>query len=156
MTLILKQFMDTDIPLFEKWLKKSHVAKWYHDPEDWLLEVTERADAFQFLHHFIVSWNGQSIGFCQYYFFSESGEEWHGTHSLKGTYSIDYMIGEELFLGKGIGKAIVAELTDYIMAFTDCERIIVQPEPENLASCGALLSNRYVFDEVNELFLKEK
>lgn len=156
MTLELREFMDTDIQMFENWLKEAHVAKWYHDPEDWLLEVNGRHQDFQFLHHFIVIHDGEPIGFCQYYLFSDSGEDWHGTQPLKGTYSIDYMIGEKKLVGQGLGKQIVACLTVRIMQLEVSERIIVQPEPENLASCGALLSNHYIFDDENELYIIEK
>ncbi|WP_086348215.1 GNAT family N-acetyltransferase [Candidatus Enterococcus clewellii] len=156
MTLELRKLMDADLIRFEGWLEEPHVAKWYHDPEDWLLEVNTRNQEFQFLHHLIVVHKGTPIGFCQYYLFSDSGEDWHGTQPLTGTYSIDYMIGEKAYVGKGLGKQIVACLTAQIMQLSDCERIIVQPEPENLASCGVLLANNYRFDEENELYVLKK
>lgn len=156
MTLELRKLTHQDISLFEQWLGTPHVAKWYHDPQDWLLEVKEREQTFSFLHHLIVVHNGEAIGFCQYYLFSESGEDWHGTWLLDGTYSIDYMIGEKAYVGKGFGKRIIKQLTEHIMALPDCQRIIVQPEPENLASCGALLSVGYRFDEENELYILKK
>ncbi|MGC6768562.1 GNAT family N-acetyltransferase [Enterococcus sp. LJL51] len=154
MNLSLRPFTDEDICLFESWMKKEHVARWYHDPEDWLLEVRERREAFSFLHHFIVEHNDQPIGFCQYYQFSESGETWHGSEQLEGTFSIDYMIGEDAYLGRGIGKQIVVLLTDTVFQSENAERIIVQPEPENLGSCGVLLANGYTFDKTNELYKK--
>ncbi|WP_321388910.1 GNAT family N-acetyltransferase [uncultured Enterococcus sp.] len=156
MTIELRKFEDTDLQLFEAWLSKAHVAKWYHDPEDWFLEVRERKREFHFLHHYIVIHQSRPIGFCQYYLFAYSGEDWHGKYSLEGTYSIDYMIGEKQYTGQGLGKRIVAYLTEKIMKLEGCERIIVQPEMENLASCGALLSNGYAFDEENKLYILEK
>lgn len=58
---------------------------------------------------------------------------------MGGSYSIDYMIGEPDCLRKGFGKMIMAELTDRIALHPDAERIVVQPEPENKASCGFVL-----------------
>ncbi len=41
---------------------------------------------------------------------------------------------------------IVAQLTDRIALHPDAKRIVVQPEPENKASCGLLLSCGFVLD----------
>lgn len=65
--LSLRQLYHGDIALFEKWLYMPHVAKWYHDPLDWIDEVKKRNDEFSFLHHFLVELDGELIGFCQYY-----------------------------------------------------------------------------------------
>ena len=73
---------------------------------------------------------------------------------LGGSYSIDYMIGESHCLRKGFGKLIVAELTDRIALHPDAKRIVVQPEPENKASCGLLLSCGFVFDSEKEIYVK--
>ncbi|MEG0357561.1 MAG: hypothetical protein RR580_07515 [Christensenellaceae bacterium] len=42
----LRKFEDEDLELFKKWLYLPHVANWYHDPLDWMMEVEKRNDAF--------------------------------------------------------------------------------------------------------------
>lgn len=153
--LLLQQFRNEDVPLFKKWLYLPHVARWYHDPLDWVDEVEKRTSEFSFLHHFIVEVDGKLIGFCQFYEYHHSGEDWHGNTQIDGTYSIDYLIGDTEYLGKGFGKAIIQALIGKIKMENNAKRIIVQPEQENKASCNTLLSCGFSFDKINEIFIVE-
>ena len=64
------------------------------------------------------------------------------------------LIGEPAFLGQGIGKQLVALLTDTVRSTTGAKQIIVQPDEANLASCGVLLANGYTYDEANGYYRK--
>ncbi|MDO4275653.1 MAG: GNAT family N-acetyltransferase [Eubacteriales bacterium] len=150
----LRKMEHTDLPVFKKWLYMPHVATWYHDPLDWINEVEEQDGEFCWIHHFIVEYEGRAIGFCQYYACKDSGELWEGYTALGGSYSIDYMIGESDCLRRGFGKMIVADLAGRIALCPDAKRIVVQPEPENKASCGLLLSCGFVFDTEKEIYVK--
>ncbi|PHV70706.1 GNAT family N-acetyltransferase [Sporanaerobium hydrogeniformans] len=150
---LLKEFSDDNIPLLKKWLYIPHVAAWYHAPLDWLEEVEKRNDEFSFLHHFIVEVGNHTIGFCQFYEYHYSGEDWHGNTDVDGTYSIDYLIGDIEYLGKGYGTAIIKALIEKIKMQNNAKRIIVQPEPENKASCNTLLSCGFSFDKFNEIYI---
>ncbi len=152
-TVTLRQFQDTDISLLKEWLYLPHVAKWYHDPQDWIAEVEKRNAEFAFLHHFIMDIEGSSAGFCQYYAYKHSSEDWHGDTEVEGTYSIDYMIGDPQYLGKGFGKAIVCALVESISKERGAKRIIAQPEPENTPSCNTLLSCGFMFDKKNDIYV---
>ena len=77
-TIILRELSDEDVPLFKKWLYLTHIAEWYHDPLDWIDEIEKRNSDYIWLHHFIVDVDGKPIGFCQYYEYCNSGEDWHG------------------------------------------------------------------------------
>ena len=140
----------------EAWLNKEHVKRWYGDPNDWLIEVKGRNDKFEFIKHFIALYDDTPIGFCQYYACSDANEDWYGKIPLMGTYSIDYLIGEENYLGKGLGKAIIDLLIKNVFSLVDSERIIVQPDKENKASCNSLLSNGFIFDADNNVYCKTK
>ena len=94
------------------------------------------------------------IGFCQYYACKDSDELWQGYTALGGSYSIDYMVGEADYLRKGFGKKIVADLINKIMLHSDAKRIVVEPEPENKASCGLLLSCGFVLDAEKGIYIK--
>ena len=152
---VLRPMQQSDLPLFREWLTLPHVAAWYHEPEDWIAEIEQQDGAFAFVHHFIAQSNGIAIGFCQYYPYWLGGEDWHGDIPLSGTYSIDYMIGDVTFLGKGFGKQIILALLEQIRNEPDAVRVIVQPEPENQASCGVLRASGFHFDESNQVYLYE-
>lgn len=152
-TIMLRKFEDNDLLFFKKWLYLPHVAAWYHDPLDWIDEVEKRNNEFSFLYHFVVEKDGKAIGFCQYYEYRHSGEDWHGNTNINGTYSIDYLIGDTEYLGKGLGTAIIKALIEKIKTQSNAKRIIVQPEQENKASCNTLLSCGFSFDKSNEIFV---
>ncbi len=147
----LKDFTNNDIPLFTKWLNKPYIKKWYTDTEDWLNEVS--SDKFDFIHHFIVLEDEIPFGFCQYYDYSQGGENWHGKIDISDTYSIDYLIGEEAFLKKGNGTKIIQLLTSKVFSETPAKQIIVAPEKENSASRNTLFSAGYSFDEENDIIM---
>lgn len=151
----LKKMIAEDFPIFKKWLAVPHVAKWYHEPQDWIAEAEKQDGEFRWIHHFIVEFDGEPVGFCQYYACKDSEELREGYTALGGSYSIDYMIGEPEYLRRGIGKQIVAELTDKIKMHSDAKRIVVQPEPENKASCGLLLSCGFVLDAEKGIYVKQ-
>jgi len=104
----LRDFSETDIPLFTEWLNKDYIKKWYTETEEWLKEVS--CEDFAFVHHFIVTDNSKPIGFCQYYEYSQSGEDWHGTADIKDTYSIDYLIGEKSTSAKALEHSCLGSL----------------------------------------------
>lgn len=151
----LREFEDDDIGLFKKWLYAPHVAKWYDHPLDWIDEIGKRRDEFSWIHHYIVEFGGNPVGFCQYYEYLRSGETWHGDADIEGAYSIDYMIGDSNYLGRGLSKTIVAELIRKIRLHPNAKRVIAQPEPENVRSCGLLLSSGFAFDSHNEIYVYE-
>ena len=154
--LVLRPFEDRDMPLVESWLRQDHVRPWYQDPNAWLLELRERHGAFSFLRHFIVEAHGSPIGFCQYYACADADEEDYRALPREGTYSIDYLIGDNRFLGRGLGRAIVRTLAETIFSLPDARRIAVKPDPENLASRNALLSAGFIHDGPSDLFLLRK
>lgn len=151
----IRALNNDDIELFTKWLYTPHVAMWYHEPMDWIMEIEKRNSEFIWVHHFIVEFKDKPIGFCQYYEYKNSGEAWHGDVDIEGTYSIDYMIGEANYLGRGFGKQIIKALVDKIKLYNNAKRIIVQPEPENMASCKTLLSCDFTFNKINEIYILE-
>ena len=153
--LILRPFADSDIALLAEWLHKDYILKWYQDPAAWLEEIHGRHIAFAWIHHFIVLHGDTPIGFCQYYdcVHANALEDWYEVTQQDDTYSIDYLIGEESYLGKGCGKAIVRLLTERI-AQEGARQIIVQPDSENQPSSHVLLANGFVFDAALDYYVK--
>ena len=152
----IRAFEDDDIVLMKIWLNKEHVMRWYEDSNDWLAEICGRFDEFSFINHFIALYDDKPIGFCQYYTCADANEHWYGDIPLAGSYSIDYLIGEEDYLGKGFGKAIIGLLVKEVFSLNAAQRIIVLPEMENIASCKSLLANGFTFDDKNKLYIRTK
>jgi RimJ/RimL family protein N-acetyltransferase len=153
MELTLKPLLDKDIELFCKWLNKDYIYKWLcPDGEEyreaWLDEVKNRNTKYPYMKHFIVYYNDAAIGFCLYmdcYFDREYIPEHYGIIvEEEGTvFEIGYLIGEEEYLNKGIGKLIVRKLEETIAA-TGGKEILADPAEENIVSIKTLLSNGFV------------
>ena len=150
----LRPFQDEDIDLFIKWLYSPHVKQWYTEPLDWMDEIKKRNNDFNWIHHYIVEYKNISIGFCQYYEFYKSGETWSGNIELYSVYSIDYMIGEQRYLGKGISKDIIKILISKINQENNAKIIIVQPDEKNKKSSSLLKSCGFDFDYENKIYKK--
>ena len=91
MSIQLKSFTDDDLPLFIKWLSRDHIKKWYAPIDDWIDEVSERTDKYGWINHYIIYADDTPIGFCQYYPYWKSGENWNGSIPTSETYSVDYL-----------------------------------------------------------------
>lgn len=150
--IVIKSIQEEDIPLFDKWLDKEYIKKWFGEKEDWLNEINERNGQYSFLKHFIVYYNDRKIGYCLYadcFFLKSLEEEGHDFQEMYGdvaeqnhTYEIGYLIGEEEFLNRGIGKRIIQILEDRIIKIGGKE-IAADPAEENIISIKALLSNGF-------------
>lgn len=145
---------QADLPLFQRWLNEPHVARWYHNAPDWIHEIQEQDGEFSWIHHYTAFLGCRPVGFCQYYSCDQSGEDMAGYTALGGSYSIDYLIGEKDYLGKGLGKQIVWALEERIRLHPDAKRIVVQPEQGNLASRGLLAACGFVWDGERDVYLK--
>ena len=131
--LLLRQLRNEDVALFEKWLYTPHVAKWYHYPldwidlgvtiDDWIYEIKEYKEEFQWITYLIAMWNNRPIGLCLYYKCVDSSDENLGTLPLIGSYGIDYLIGKETYTGKGLGKEIITLLVDKIFSLQSAQRV---------------------------------
>lgn len=160
----LRLLDENDEALVEDWLNREHVKRWYEIPhlevtlDDWMNEIKGRNAEFKWLTHLIAVWQGRPIGLCQYYKCADSDEDF-GALPRAGSYGIDYLIGEEAYLGKGLGKGIIALLVDRIFSFPDAQRVTADIDSENKASEGALLScgfelfdaksSRYVYNRAD-------
>jgi RimJ/RimL family protein N-acetyltransferase len=154
--LTIRPINDEDVDLITLWLNKDYILKWYHNPDEWLTEINERHNTYSWIHHFIVMEGNTSIGFCQYYdcYDANDMEDWYSVTQQNDTFSIDYLIGDEAYLNKGYGKAIVRLLTDTIRQKERARQIIVQPETDNHSSNHVLIANEYIYDEHNEYYYK--
>jgi GNAT superfamily N-acetyltransferase len=153
----LKPLEDEDVSLFEKWLDKDYIYKWLcpdgaTNKADWLNEINERNGNYNFLKHFVAYYNGKKIGYGLYadcFFLKDLEEEGHDFKGLYGdvvgknhTFEIGYLVGEEEYLNRGVGKIIVQLLEEEIIKIGGKE-IAADPSEENTISIKTLLSNGF-------------
>ena len=161
--LAFRLMSDNDIPLLNDWLNKEHVKRWCEIPhlgvtiDDWMHEFREHNGEFRWITHLIAMYNNVPIGLCQYYRCEDSKDEDFGTLPIQGSYGIDYLIGEESYLRKGLGKEIIALLVDRIFSLADAERNTAEIDKNNKASGNALLSCGFtLFDAERSRYLLQK
>lgn len=153
--ILLKPVEDQDVELLNHWLHKDYILKWYKDADEWLHEINNRNGEFKFVNHFIAVYDSRPIGFCQYYDCFDAKEDWYDVTESGVLYSIDYLIGDEECLGRGLGKEIIKALETEMSSLTAAKKIIVQPEKENIPSNRVLLSCGYAFDEGLGYYFKD-
>lgn len=153
MVITLRPLEDVDVIHLRRWLAADHVRPWFEHPDDWLAEVEGRHGEFSWIRHFIIEVDSVPVGFCQYYPFERSGEDWNGSQPVEGTYSLDYLVGEPSYLRRGVAQAALANLTERIAAEPDAQRIIVQPDAGNDASRHLLRASGFTYDEADDLFV---
>ncbi|MDR0969529.1 MAG: GNAT family N-acetyltransferase [Lentimicrobiaceae bacterium] len=154
--IIFRPIEDTDIELIEKWLMKPYIKTWFSPINEWIDEICKRKDAFSWLNHFMVFVQEKPIGFCQYYdcFDTNNLEDWYDVTAPNAVYSLDYLIGEENYLGKGYGKTIIKLLTEKVVSL-GASRIIVNPDHDNEKSIGVLKANGFALSADGTYYLKE-
>lgn len=159
----LRLLGDSDIPLVERGLNKEHVKRWYEIPhlgvtiDDWMTEIKERNGQYQWLTHLIVLWQECPIGLCQYYKCVDSCDEDFGTLTLTGSYGIDYLIGEEDYIGKCLGKRMISLLVNKIFSFQDAQIVTADIDKDNKASERVLLSSGFkLLDAESSRYILQK
>ena len=151
--IVLEIFADQYLEKYIKWLNKDYIKKWFGNPEDWIHEIKNKNNEFKFIKHYVVKVENNEIGFYQYYDCYYTQEEWYKIDEVNKIYSIDYLIGEEIYLNMDYGKMIVEKLIEKIKEING-KTIIVQPELENKASTGVLLANGFIYDKEKVYFYK--
>ena len=150
--IVLTPLMNKDVNLFATWLDKEYIYKWFcpdgeDERKDWLDEANNVDEKYNHMKHFIVNYNDKKIGFCLYFdchFEQEYSKEVYGNVFGKNyAYEIGYLIGEEEYLKKGIGKIIVKILEEKIYEIGGKE-IFADPGEKNIASVITLLSNGFI------------
>lgn len=143
--------LEDDLRLVAIWLAEDHVQRWWRDPSA-PLRVEEkyrpRLLAAEPTEMFVILHAGEPIGLIQRYLMRDH-PDW--VRSLKPSgqvfeeaAGIDYAIGREDLIGRGIGSAVVASFSKTLFAdFPEVTDIVVTPQAENVASCRVLEKSGY-------------
>ena len=148
----LTPLTDKDVGLFDKWLNQEYIYPWFcpdgeEQREEWLNEVRNADGKYDHAKHFIVNHRDKQIGYGLYidcHFEPEYSLENYGqTFDENDAYEIGFLIGEKEYLGKGIGKIIVAKLEEKIVEAGGKE-MLADPDETNTASVRTLQGNGFI------------
>ena len=141
---------SVDLPLLATWLARPHVARWWREPSD-LKAVAQRygplRDGRDPTEAFIVHFGGRPIGYVQRYLIDED-PEWRESIQRKlgdaGGIGIDYLIGEDDLVGKGVGRQLISRFAEACWdRYPSAVQITVCLQQDNLASWRALKASGF-------------
>jgi len=148
----IREYGSCDISIVEVWLNKDYITKWFGEPKQWLDEIQNVSGEFGWINHFILEYDGTPFGFCQYYECSKTPKGFEWDNEPPGTFGIDFLIGEEDFLNKGLGSIIIRKLIDLIVKKENPVQILADPDKENAISIKLLEVNGFALDEATGLY----
>lgn len=141
MALSFEQLSRDHFSLLLKWLNKSHVKKWWDQDIVYTYEIIEEkyssyTEGYKLensikkpISAFIIYLDDKPIGYIQIY----NTYDFMRTKSLKdlprSLGSVDFFIGEEEYLRRGIGVEILK-----VFDYQNFEYILVDPDINNIAA----------------------
>jgi aminoglycoside 6'-N-acetyltransferase len=140
-----KALQPTDLPLVATWLSRPHVERWWREPSD-LATVEQNyrpmLNGSDQTEGFIVHLHGRQIGFVQRYLIADDADWRETVRSALGEdggIGIDYLVGEQDLVGKGLGRRMISEFVDDSWRrYPSVDRVVVALQQENIASWRAL------------------
>ena len=134
-----------DLPLLSTWFCRPHVAPWWRESSD-LDAIEERygrsIDGLDPTECFIVQVDGAEAGFAQRYRVDDNlawKESLRPSGHSQGAAGIDYLIGDENLVGRGVGPAIIEALvTATWERYPAVDEVVVSAQQDNRRSWRAL------------------
>ena len=142
--LTFRPLEKADFALFARWLGKPHVQKWWREPatvEHVAAEYGACTDGDMTTRVYVVQADGKPIGIVQCYA-AASYPEWAKLfpEEALSMASIDYLIGEEDYVGRGVGTQMIREFVERVVrpVYPEATGVVTSVEIENGPSLGAL------------------
>lgn len=136
-----------DFPMLARWLEQDHVRRWWGDPDEELAEIA-RIFGDPSMEALIVSHDGRPFAHQQ----SWDPALWPDyplQDQPAGTRGIDQFIGEADMLGHGHGTRFIGAFTRHLL-LQGAPRVVIDPDPENLAAIRAYEKAGFTALEVRE------
>jgi RimJ/RimL family protein N-acetyltransferase len=128
-----------DLPLMYKWQNQPHVKEWYSRKEDTSFEglsnrYLPRIKGEKPLYCYIVYYEDTPVGFMQTYLIDDVPDY---AKNLKmdtaGLAAVDLFIGNEDFMGKGLGNKMLRKfMKEVTLRLDGVTKIMIGPEPDNI------------------------
>lgn len=138
MAIDFQPITDQGLNLLVKWLAKPHVQKWWREPAT-LESVREkyggRIRGSDTTSVYIIYSDRIPIGMIQSYYIDDYPEH-DKSIKLSNAVGVDLFIGEEGFIGKGYGPAILSKFISTVIHdnYEKAKYIVTNPEVTNKAS----------------------
>jgi aminoglycoside 6'-N-acetyltransferase len=145
----LRPFRRSDLDLLAHWLSLPHVERWWREPSDRAAVEARYGPAIDGTDPtllFVVELEGEPIGFAQSYLLRDNAvwaqaiaQSGAGPHVSHDAASIDYFIGVEGLLGRGLGGELIELLVgDTFRRQADVSAVTASVAQENRRSWRAL------------------
>jgi aminoglycoside 6'-N-acetyltransferase len=148
--MILRPMTPEDLPVVDAWLRLPHVARWWTPDTTaekviawYRTRISPAARPATIL--LMVSQDGESIGWCQWYRWAEYPAEAAAMDAHDGEAGIDYAIGEAAWVGRGAGTRLIAALVAEIHRQHPGAGILCGPDAANTPSRRVLEKNGFAF-----------
>jgi aminoglycoside 6'-N-acetyltransferase len=128
--------------MFASWLAKPHVQRWWREPATVEHVSKDYGDCTRgdFTTRVYVTGDGaKPIGIIQCFRLADYPDE-DNYYPFRGAVSIDYFIGEEAYVGHGVGTNMIKLFIERVVRklYPDATGVATGAEVENGASLGAL------------------
>ncbi len=150
----IRPIKRSDFQQLVEWINAPHVARFWEGLVD-INSVEEkygsRLDDNAKTRVYVVEVGGQPIGMIQCYRHIDF-PEWDQTINIERAAGIDYLIGDERYIGRGIGPEMIREIVQTSFnTYSDVDVIVSAPQKDNSASCRALEKAGFTLKEERKL-----
>ncbi|HAU0101608.1 TPA: GNAT family N-acetyltransferase [Legionella pneumophila] len=172
MTISFRRLSEQDFPLLLKWLETPHVKIWWDSDVVWTMDkITRKYGSYvnqykiengkkKSIFAFIIVLEEQPIGYVQYYdardFLLLTANK---AFDLQKIAAIDFYLGEESVLGKGLGSAALAQFVRNVV-FQKFDAALVTPDIKNHSAIACYQKAGFMpcltKEEAHELWLIAK
>jgi RimJ/RimL family protein N-acetyltransferase len=139
---------EEDLPVVGAWLGLPHVARW------WTPDTTAEEEIAKYRRRvspherpatimLMVTWDGGSIGWCQWYRWADYPAEAVTMDARDGELGMDYAIGDPAWVGRGAGTTLVGALVTEARRHCPGAGILVVAAAANAASRRVLEKNGF-------------
>jgi RimJ/RimL family protein N-acetyltransferase/aminoglycoside phosphotransferase (APT) family kinase protein len=141
MTIAFRPLRKDDFLRLARWQARPHVARWWREPDD-LVTIAEKytpsVEGRDPTEVFVIEFDGAPVGLIQRYRMADH-PDWVAAVGFGGAAGIDYYLGEEDLIGRGIGsRAIATFARETLTRYPDVPLVIAAPQQANVASWRAL------------------
>ncbi|MEU6762664.1 GNAT family N-acetyltransferase [Streptomyces sp. NPDC046853] len=141
-----RRLTEADFPLLRRWLEQPHVARWWNhetSPEAVARDFGRAARGEEPSEDLLVLLDGEPFGLVQRSRFAdypEYGDELADQAEIpRGAVTIDYLIGDPLRVGRGLGTRMIRAIVRATWAdYPEATAILVPVHVGNPASWRAL------------------
>ena len=139
----------SDLPLLARWRSDPRVLEFYggrdrpRDENDVRQHYFRRrrdpaTGRYYEFRPCMVETDGGPIAFVQYYRLPRRESDLFESAPTERTYGIDFLIGDPLLWGKGLGSRLITLTRDFLCQERGAVRVVSDPRVENLRSVRAL------------------